>query len=337
MIYIVNHNRIHKQTYNQQIKQLPFIRLDLKNKFHLISWDNSTFILQLKNRHFKSLLLSAFFIFLMSVFICCSEYTPANAFRAEVLPHEIKPGDAFIIKVTDVPASSHLPIAHLSKKQLYFSNCGEACFIAIGAIEIKTKPGAYTINLLVGEKKKTLTLVVKPAHFPTLNVTLPDEKVFLSPENLKRVKKEEKKLHALFQSVSEKLWDGGFILPLINDFSTAFGTKRIMNKKRVSIHRGLDIRGKIGENVKASNHGRVVLAEELFFGGNTVIIDHGQGIYTIYMHLSEFNVQSETILSKGDTIGFVGASGRATGPHLHFGVKIHNISANPVSLIELYL
>jgi murein DD-endopeptidase MepM/ murein hydrolase activator NlpD len=235
-----------------------------------------------------------------------------------------------------VPASSH-PISDLNERQLYFSSCGDACFIAVGAIEIKTIPGRYTMNILVGKKKETLTFTVNPTNFPTLHLTLPDEKVFLSPENLKRVNKESKKLQSLFQVVSEKLWHGRFILPLANDFSTAFGTKRIMNKKRVSVHRGLDIRGKMGERIKASNRGRVVLAEELFFGGNTVIIDHGQGIYTIYMHLSEFKVEPGTIISKGDAIGFVGASGRATGPHLHFGVKVYTISANPVSLLELGL
>lgn len=336
MIYIVNHNKIHKQTCNQQIKQLPSIRLDLKNKFNFISWDNSTFTLRLKHRHFKSLLLSALFIFLMSVFICCSEYTPANAFRAEVLPHEIKPGDAFIVKVTS-ETTSHAPVAYISKKQLHFSSCGELCFIAIGAVTTKTKPGKYTINLKVGQEKRNLTLVVNPAHFPTLNLTLPDDKVFLSLENLKRVKKEGKILRSLFQRVSEKLWDGSFILPLENDFSTAFGTKRILNQERISIHMGLDIRGKMGEKVKASNHGRIVLSEELFFGGKTVIIDHGQGIYTIYMHLSKFNVQPNAVITKGDIIGFVGASGRATGPHLHFGVKVLDINTNPTSFVELDL
>ena len=284
----------------------------------------------------KHLLLVAFFLFVFTAF-SCFESTSVNAFHAEVFPLEINQGDAFIIKVTDVPASSPSPVADLSEKRLYFSSCGESCFLALGAIGMKTKPGTYSINIFVGKQKKILPFTVKPTDFPTLNLTLPDEKVFLSPENLKRAKNEDKKLQSLFQMVSEKLWDGSFILPLANDFSTVFGTKRIMNQKRESVHRGLDIRGKMGEKVKASNHGRVVLAEELFFGGNTVIIDHGQGIYTIYMHLSEFKVQPETIISKGDTIGLVGASGRATGPHLHFGVKVLNVNTNPVSIIKLNL
>lgn len=284
----------------------------------------------------KPALLSTILLFVFTAF-SCFESTSVNAFRAEVLPHEINQGDAFIITVTDMPSSSPPPVADISGKRLYFSSCGDACFIAIGAIDMKTKPGTYTINILVGKQNKTLTFTVNLTNFTTLNLTLPDDKVFLSPENLKRVKKENKKLQSIFHMATEKLWEGRFMLPLVNEFSTLFGTKRIMNKKRESIHRGLDIRGQMGEKITASNHGRVVLTEELFFGGNTVILDHGQRIYTIYMHLSEFNVQPEQFISKGDTIGLVGASGRATGPHLHFGVKVLNVNTNPISIIELNL
>jgi hypothetical protein len=305
-----------------------------KNFFDLIA--KKTCPGQSKRLFLTSSLWSVVFLFVFSAF-GCFESPPVNAFHAEVLPHEIKQGDAFIIKLTDVPKSSPAPVANINTERLNFSSCGDACFIALGAIEMKTKPGTYTMNIFVGEQTIPLKLTVQPSNFPTLKLTLPDEKVFLSPGDLKRVRKENKKLQSLFLTASEKLWHGRFILPLEHDFSTVFGIKRIMNEKRVSIHRGLDIRGKMGERVKASNHGKVVLTEELFFGGNTVIIDHGQGIYTIYMHLSAFNVQPGTIVSKGDTIGFVGTSGRATGPHLHFGVKVHNISVNPVSLVELQL
>ena len=126
-------------------------------------------------------------------------------------------------------------------------------------------------------------------------------------------------------------------MPLANEISTAFGTRRIINDKVMSSHRGLDIRGKTGEPVRASNNGRVVLAQDLFYGGNTVVLDHGQGIYTIYMHLSHFKVQEREMVSKGETVGLVGSTGRSTGPHLHFGVKVQNISVNPLSFTRLVL
>jgi hypothetical protein len=287
-------------------------------------------------RYFQVRGNSTVLVLLISAFLVFFIYASADAFQVEVLPDEISPGGAFTIKVTGAK-TSRLPVASLAKKKFYFSTCGEGCFIAIGAVGIKAKPGGYTIKLRIGDKRKSLKLVVKHTSFPTLRLTLPKDKVFLSPDDLVRAKREDKRLKSICQIVSERLWEGNFVLPLENDISTVFGTKRVINQKMISIHRGVDIKGQEGEEVKASNSGRVVLAEELFFGGNTIILDHGQGIYTAYMHLSEFKVKPEDIILKGDIIGFVGSSGRSTGPHLHFGVKVQNINTNPVSLVKLNL
>jgi len=273
---------------------------------------------------------------LISAVVVFFIYTSACAFNAEVTPSEIKPGDAFVIKINNAK-TSHLPSASLKERRFYFSRCGESCFAAIGSAGIRTKPGVYAIKLRVGKKTKNLYLIVTQHCFPTIKLTLPDNQVFLSKKDLKRVKRENKRLKQIFQKVSRSHWEGKFTHPLENDISTPFGIKRILNEKWISIHRGVDIIGQDGEEVKASNNGRVVLAEELFFGGNTVILDHGLGIYTIYMHLSRFNVNIGDMVSKNDVVGFVGSSGRSTGPHLHFGVKVMNMIANPVSLIDLNL
>lgn len=277
----------------------------------------------------------SFFVFIATLLFFLP-YSYAESLRAEVSPQTISPGDAFLIKVTNAKTSL-MPSASLAKKKFSFTTCGEGCFIAIGAVDLKTRPGKYTVKVNIGKKKKNLKLFVKKTRFPELQITLPDETVMLKTENLERVKREDEKLHSIFETISDNFRDGSFIMPAGNDLSTSFGTKRIMNKKLVSVHKGLDIKGREGEEVRASNNGKVVLTEELFFGGNTVIIDHGQGIYTIYMHLSDYKVKSADIVSKGDIIGLVGSSGRSTGSHLHFGVKVMNISVNPVSLIKLAL
>lgn len=175
------------------------------------------------------------------------------------MPEEISPGEAFTVKVTGAK-TSRLPTASLAKKKFYFSTYGEGCFIAIGAVGIKAKPGNYTIDLRIGGKRKRLNLVVKRTSFPTLRLTLPKDKVFLSPDDLARAKREERRLKSICQIVSNRLWEGNFILPIENDISTIFGAKRIINQKMISIHRGVDIRGQEGEEIKASNSGRVVLA-----------------------------------------------------------------------------
>jgi len=277
--------------------------------------------------------ISGFFAFVLLFFFT---YTFVSAFQAEVSPYEISPGDAFIITVADAKTSP-LPDASLNGKPFYFSSCGKDCFIAVGAVGLETKPGAYTIHVSVGEKKTNVDLVVRHARFPTQRLTLPGERVFLSRKNLKRVELEEERLKTIFETTTDRLWKGKFILPLENGISTKFGTKRIINKKKISVHRGIDIKGKEGEEVRSSNSGRVVLAEELFFGGNTIILDHGLGIYTIYMHLLKFNIKPQDIVSKGDAIGFVGSTGRSNSSHLHFGVKVINVNVNPFSFVGLNL
>jgi len=261
-------------------------------------------------------------------------YSCADAFQATLLPSRINPGDAFLVKVSEAK-KSEIPAASLSGKEILFSRCGEACFIGIGAVALETKPGRHMIHLRMGEKSMQLVLLVKRTRFPTLFLTLPREKVFLSPDDLERAEREEERLQSLWMTMTGRLWEGTFLFPLEHSISTAFGTKRMMNRKVTSIHKGVDIRGKQGDGVRASNHGRVVLAEELFFGGNTVILDHGQGIFTIYMHLSSFAVKPDDLVSTGDLIGSVGSSGRSSGPHLHFGVKLQGISVNPVSFVKL--
>ena len=119
--------------------------------------------------------------------------------------------------------------------------------------------------------------------------------------------------------------------------STEFGLNRIMNKKRNSVHTGTDFRGKTGAPVRSINSGTVVLAGDFFFGGNTVVVDHGMGLYSIYMHLSKFNVVKGDKVSKEQTVGLVGSTGRVTGPHLHMSVKLNGVSVNPESLFRLKL
>ena len=274
-----------------------------------------------------------FSVMVLSIFLVCNA---AFAFHGKIVPSKINPGDAFVVKVTELE-TKELPSAVLNGRQFYFSSCGSECFYAIGSVDADTEPGTYYIQIGSGETKKNLSLTVKSAVFPVIELTLPEKKVFLSPEDQKRADREAERLNSIWQIASERLWQGNFILPAENNISTMFGTTRIFNKKKVSLHRGMDIKGKEGEAVKASNRGRVVLAEELFFGGNTIILDHGQGIYTIYMHLSKFSVKPGYVVYRGEIIGSVGSSGRASGPHIHFGVKVLNVSTNPLSVVKLNL
>ncbi|MDQ7786389.1 MAG: M23 family metallopeptidase [Thermodesulfovibrionales bacterium] len=262
--------------------------------------------------------------------------TSAFAFHVELSPDMISPGDPFVVKVTGVD-DQQVPTASLTKKTFPFSRYGDDGFVGIGAVDVTTKPGTYFLTVKAGKKRKNIQLTVKRTVFKTQKLRLPKKVVSLCSEDKQRVRQENRQLKELFSKMSERNWEGEFIIPLPNEISTDFGTKRIFNRKWKVVHKGLDIRGREGEEIRAANSGVVVLAEELFYGGNTVILDHGQGIYTVYMHLSQYNVEPDDSVTKGEVIGLVGMTGRSTGPHLHFGVKVMNLNANPVSFMKLPL
>ncbi len=275
------------------------------------------------------------YIFICTLFfLAVTPILPVRAFQADVLPRDVAPGDAFLVKVTGTEVS---PMARVSLRgtDFRFFRCGNECALAVGAVDMNDEPGNYAVRITLGHMTKHLKLRVLRPDFPTQKLTLSRDKVFLSKKNLKRVRSEKRLLQSIFRKESIPLWKGSFLMPLRNEISTAFGTRRVINEEVVSSHRGLDIRGKAGEPVLASNNGRVVLAQDLFYGGNTVVLDHGQGIYTLYMHLSEIRVKEGTFVSKGEPVGLVGSTGRSTGPHLHFGVKVKNISVNPLSFTRL--
>ena len=279
---------------------------------------------------------TSFLLILWSMFFLCVPAPQAGAFHARVFPSKIHPGDAFMIRVSGLKGA-RAPSALLNKEPLRFSNCGNGCYVAIAAVDLNSRPRTHRIALRAGKQKSVLRLRVLKGSFQTMHLTLPEEKVSPGTEDIERIKKEADLLRSIWEIDSERLWKGDFVFPLENPLSTPFGTKRTINKETISIHHGLDMQGVEGEGIKASNRGRVVLTEELFFGGNTVIMDHGRGIFTVYMHLSDFNVSPGDLVEKKAVIGYVGSTGRSSGPHLHFGVKVAGINTNPVAITRLKL
>jgi murein DD-endopeptidase MepM/ murein hydrolase activator NlpD len=172
--------------------------------------------------------------------------------------------------------------------------------------------------------------------FGTQELNLPQEAVDLDPAALARVEKEQAEVVALFEKVTEeKLWESGFLVPVEGKIAGAFGRRRILNGQPRSPHNGEDIAAPLGTEVHASNTGKVILTDELFFSGKSIILDHGWGTFTMYFHLSEIGVQQGEVVKKGQVIGRVGASGRATGPHLHWGLRIAGARVDPFSAARL--
>lgn len=277
------------------------------------------------------------FIYKLSLTIIFTILAPlySLAFDIEIRPEEVIPGNIFLLKVHSNTTSS--PEAKFLDKEINFYPARDGYFIALVPVDIDTPPKNHKILIKYGEERQYVSIRIKLYKFPTQKLTLPEEKVILSPENLKRAKREAAVLKKLWVKNTARAWNRGFIPPADTAVSEKFGIKRIINEKKISIHRGTDYKGKIGTHVKAVNSGKVVLKENLFFGGNTLIIDHGMGLFSIYMHLARFNVSTGEKISKGQTIGFVGKTGRATGPHLHLSIKLQSINVNPEALMKLEL
>ena len=213
---------------------------------------------------------------------------------------------------------------------------------AIFGIDLEKAPGTYPllVHAQTASGKPTgctLQIPIRAGKFATEKLQVGKEFVEPSPEQIKRANEERDRLRAIFDQVTpEKLWDGDFRVPL--DGVTVggnFGKRRVLNGQPGSPHSGVDFPALTGTPVHAPQTGRVVLAEELFFSGNTIVIDHGLGIYTLYAHLSEIDVKVGEDLQTGQVLGKVGATGRVTGPHLHWGLTVERARVNPLLLVKL--
>jgi murein DD-endopeptidase MepM/ murein hydrolase activator NlpD len=209
-------------------------------------------------------------------------------------------------------------------------------------VDLEKAPGAYELKVTGqttgGEKVAcSTTIEVRAGRFATEKLTVGKQFVEPSAEQIKRADEERQKLRDIFDQVTpQRLWDGKFRIPL--DGATTgsnFGRRRILNGNPGSPHGGADFPAVTGTPVHAAQRGRVVLAEELFFSGNTVVIDHGLGIYTFYGHLSEIDVKVGDELEPSAVLGKVGATGRVTGPHLHWGLTVERARVNPVLIVKL--
>ena len=157
-----------------------------------------------------------------------------------------------------------------------------------------------------------------------------------SEEVKKRTAKEYAQAMKIYGTTTSKNYvKSEYIVPMTSKITSSFGKARVYNSTLNGYHSGTDFRAKVGTEIVASNSGRVVLAQDRFYSGNSIIIDHGQGIYTCYYHLSAFNVKEGDIVDKAQVIGLSGDTGRITGPHLHFSARVGGLQVDPLQLISL--
>jgi len=249
-------------------------------------------------------------------------------------------GTAVQLNFPNEPGVKSVDITWNNKKVPAFQI--EDRWTAILGVDLDTKPGNHPADALFtmedgSVQKREAVVEVQVKKYPTTELTVDDKYVELSKPDLARALKEAKEIENIYRKItSQPLWDRPFAVPIPGETKgTNFGHRRIFNGQPRAPHAGADLHAGLGTPVHAANRGRVVLAKDLFFTGNTVILDHGLGVYSLYAHFSRINVKIGQLVSNGELIGLSGATGRVTGPHLHWGMTLQGARVDPFTLVDI--
>jgi len=215
----------------------------------------------------------------------------------------------------------------------------ERTWKALVGIDLDVKPGRYTVWVSTPSDamlRASHTLVVAAKSFPTRRLTVDESFVNPPPEAVERIQRDARDLDQIWKSpAASRLWQDGFVRPVPDDANSHFGTRSVFNGQPRSPHSGADFLSPSGRPVAAPSGGRVALARDLYYTGNTVILDHGLGLFSMFAHLSVIDVKDGDVVTGGQVLGLVGATGRVTGPHLHWTVRLNGTRIDPLSLLAV--
>jgi murein DD-endopeptidase MepM/ murein hydrolase activator NlpD len=262
-----------------------------------------------------------------------------DAIAVHVASRAMQPGELVVLTI-DVSASAEIVSVAAFGRTIPAARADAHSWQALVGLDLDVKPGVYTAVVTARTSAETLsaeeTLTVVPKRFPTRTLTV--NPAFVEPPavELQRIARENARLGKLWASSSpHALWSGAFVRPVSEPANSRFGSRSVFNGKRSSPHTGADFLSGTGTPIKAPNAGVVVLAENLYFSGNTVIIDHGLGLFSLFAHLSAFEVHEGDTVATSDLLGLVGATGRVTGAHLHWAVRASGARIDPLSLLAV--
>ena len=253
----------------------------------------------------------------------------------------LQPGEVALLTVRSSTPIQSIEGKAFGKTIFFFSDGDATVWKGLVGIDLGVSPKKYPVQLAVtrldGKNLQThYDLLVKDKRFPTRRITVQEEFVNPPAEELERIQREENSVSAIFATASpQRRWAGTFLRPVPGDATSSFGVRSILNGEPRSPHSGTDFHAEAGTPVKAPNTGKVVLADNLYFAGNAVILDHGWGLYSYFAHLSRFTVSEGDSVAPGQVIGYVGATGRVTAPHLHWSLRLAGARVDPLSLLAV--
>jgi murein DD-endopeptidase MepM/ murein hydrolase activator NlpD len=255
--------------------------------------------------------------------------------NAATLPtSEPVPGGIALVPLAD--KGGEMPRAYFNGERVMVLK-DEKRWLAVVGIPLDTRPGTYALEVNNGSKQRArLSFTVQDKEYATQQLTIKDKrKVEPTASDLKRIRRESKIMNTAFTAWRDQREVAlQFDLPAQGPMSSPFGLRRIFNGQPRNPHSGMDIAAAAGSPVRAPAPGKVVAVGNYFFNGNTVLIDHGQGLVTMYCHMQKIAVKKGQTLARSDVIGYVGHTGRATGPHLHWSVSLNNARVDPALFLS---
>ena len=258
-------------------------------------------------------------------------------------PNELQQGSVAFVTVELETAPIRVTGQMIGKNLSFFKSDNPKIWYALAGADLETQPGTYDLSvravMLGGRVVHSLKKVdIAAGDFRSGPVNVPENFVEPDAESQKKIAKDQVlKERAFSHFMATPQWSGDFVTPVQAKPTDSFGMTHIFNEELTNTHRGTDFPVAEGSPVVVSNSGTVVLASELFYEGNCVIVDHGQRLFTVYMHMSKVDVKAGDKLAKGDRLGLSGQTGRATGPHLHMGVRWNGVYLDPTKLLALTL
>jgi hypothetical protein len=268
---------------------------------------------------------------------------PALANQVTLTPQLVEAGSPELISVS-YPGADRVEGEWLGHKVTFFRGKDQSRWYALAGVDVEAASGPSKLSIKAhgpsaeADTTQTIAVQIHAAHYKTGSLTVapkfvepgPDDQLFIAAAN-------KAKEQAFATTAVKPLWSGSFAAPVKAAATDSFGTRRMFNGKLASIHKGTDFRAGTGTPVLAGNAGKVVLAQALYYEGNCVMVDHGLGLMTISMHLSRIDVKPGQAVAKGQRLGLSGATGRVTGPHLHWAIRWDGAMLDPAKLLRLDL
>ena len=280
-------------------------------------------------------------LFLILLFLPWGAVKGGSQLEISHLARSLQPGEAVLIKAKSAEPLSSMQVEAFGKTFLFYPSEEGRVWQGLVGIDLETTPDDYSLSLTGATAsgfsvEATYPLRVLDKEFPTRRLTVEGKFVNPPQEELERIERESKRVRDIFAALNpEKIWHSSFQSPVPGAPTSGFGKRSILNGQPRSPHTGTDFDADEGTPVKSPNTGKVILVSPLYYSGNTVILDHGQGLYSYFAHLSRFAVAEGDLVSPGEMVGYVGATGRVTGPPLHWTVRLNGSRIDPLSLIAV--